>query len=94
MGFFGANVALITTLLVLAVPVGYIVLQLRALRRWAGPWRQAAQWSAWVMSGLAAWLGLSVVTGDANGLFPLLFALPIATGYIGGLSVGYWLVHS
>lgn len=93
MGSIFSNAGLFTFLLLLAVPLGYIALQVRALRAWQGRWREAAQWSAWTMKGLTGWMILSFVIGSANGLLPLLFAMPIAAGYMLGLTAAHRIVH-
>lgn len=73
---------LVAFILIAGVPLTYIALQLRLLRRWRGGWRLAAALPVAVVAGWAANFAADVARDStSHNLFPL----EILIGAVGGL---------
>ena len=73
---------LVAFVLIAGVPLTYIALQLRLLRRWRGGWRLTAALPVAVVAGWAANFAADVARDpDSHNLFPL----EILIGALGGL---------
>ena len=85
---------LLATPLLLAIPLAYLWLQVRTIRRWAGKWRLAAclpvlGWAIW----LVGFVHDVVRDPTSHNLFPfeILIGVGLSIIYLGALAIGRWL---
>lgn len=82
---------MVSTPIILGLPLIYLALQIAALGWMAAPWRAAAAWPAVAMGGALILYPVGIVLNAPIASALLALALPLASLYLAGLWVIYGL---